>query len=524
AMLVFPALSATSIAGEHESKSFDLLLLTPMKAWEIALGKYTAAAIRASTFLIVTLPLFAMAALFGGIEIELFGTWLWTLVLLSILLSSVGIYSSSLVKTSVPAVLVTYLFSILLGLVLLMLISIVRFSPALLAVVGLFTDPTFGEAAYLLISLTVTCLLYCSILFIYTTNRLKPTSHNKSTGPRIFWLVAMIVVPAQLAGYVLIVRITNPVITTNTMLVSLFYVCVLLLISGLTFPAEPPLPSRRVKREMDRMPRVFRWIGGRLLYPGSARGVAYFSLITVVGFGLTLLAIWAGYGRLWSIAEDPTRLLSLSAGARMPAFGASGPSVTPGGAALSGLFSAQFASQARIALTLALSMLVLGQIVWTLSLTGLTRKVVGVLGFLALIAWLIVPVMTESMSSARYDSSTAMIGQFSPAQAVVNCLELAEFKVDENRYSQEKATNPNHASALDSRAKAARQGAQKLERRWNTFLGSALAALIGLLAVNLRRYRDILKAAQSLGGGLPPLAGTSGPNGGVPQQGAPAPG
>ncbi|MHC4841414.1 MAG: ABC transporter permease, partial [Planctomycetota bacterium] len=118
-MMVFPAFSATSIASEHEKKSFDLLLLTPLSAWEIAIGKFIAAGIQASVFLIATIPLFALANLFGGINPMAFFMVLLILVLFSVFISFVGVYASSLQKKVVPAAIITYLMSIFIGIILL---------------------------------------------------------------------------------------------------------------------------------------------------------------------------------------------------------------------------------------------------------------------------------------------------------------------------------------------------------------------------------------------------------------------
>ncbi|MDC1143086.1 ABC transporter permease, partial [Planctomycetota bacterium] len=118
-MMVFPSFSATSIASEHEKKSFDLLLLTPLSAWEIAIGKFIAAGIQASVFLVATIPLFALANLFGGINPMAFFMVLLILVLFSVFISFVGVYASSLQKKVVPAAIITYLLSIFIGIVLL---------------------------------------------------------------------------------------------------------------------------------------------------------------------------------------------------------------------------------------------------------------------------------------------------------------------------------------------------------------------------------------------------------------------
>ncbi|KAA0211160.1 ABC transporter permease [bacterium] len=201
-MLVFPAFSSTAIAAEHERKSFDLLMLTPLSPWEIALGKFIAAGVQASVFLVATIPLFALANIFGGIDPAVFFMTLWILILLSLLIGFIGVYASSLVTRAIPAVLVTYMFAIALGVVLIIVFSTLMFAAAnpsvrmMFPIVSMFVDPTVTEGIYYACAFGVTTAVYCAYFFLSTTNRLKPLSHNKSTSMRLYWTAAMIVMPA----------------------------------------------------------------------------------------------------------------------------------------------------------------------------------------------------------------------------------------------------------------------------------------------------------------------------------------
>src|SRR5690606_21138635 len=169
-----------------------------------------AAGIQAGVFLVATVPLFAVANLFGGIEPAAFFVVICMLVLLSLLIGFLGVYASSLVTRSIPAVLVTYVFAMFFGFILLVVFLLLTFQPFLVAalpIASFLADPTLQEALFYIGALTLTCAIWCTFLFLSTTNRLKPTSHNKSTGLRIFWTLVAIVAPLQVAAFFLLARL-----------------------------------------------------------------------------------------------------------------------------------------------------------------------------------------------------------------------------------------------------------------------------------------------------------------------------
>lgn len=518
-MMVFPAFSSTAIASEHEKKSFDLLLLTPLMPWEIALGKFFAAAIQASIFLIATVPLFAMANMFGGIEPEVFFMVLWVLVLLSILISFVGVYASSLVKKAIPAVLVTYMFAGLLGMVLLTIFLVLQvastFAAAAFPLVSFLISPNLMEGAYYVGTLTVTCILYCSFLFISTTNRLKPTSHNKSTALRIFWTVCALVVPAQLATYFMMSRLPSQDYAWNTMTMGAIYIGLLLMVPVFSAPAEAPIASRRVRREMEKLPAAMRNPVAGIFFPGSARGVAHTAMVCVLAMASMVAAAWVCEAKLVSRLDDQTQLVTDFAEVAEPTAAPRGPGTTPPGtmvtitspsiagttpadmrAMLTDYFGHQRNAMLYLAITFLVTLLVLAQITWRLSLSGISRGLCGLVAGLILVTWLVLPYIAALIADSR--SADSLITHFSPIQAVVDSLRMGDLLA---RSTLEDAAGADRYIEL----------AGRLRGHWIMFVSVAAAVGTILLVFNVVSYRKVkatfARMAQAPAAGQVPAAG-----------------
>ncbi len=483
-MLVFPAFSSTAIASEHERKSFDLLLLTPLSPWEIALGKFFAAGIQASIFLVATVPFFAMANLFGGIDPAVFFAVLWILVLLSVFISFLGVYASSLVTRSIPAVLVTYAFAFVLGLVLLTTLTVLSIDPAYAAMafplIGFLLDPTLGEGLYYIVSLTVTCAIYCTFLFLSTTNRLKPTSHNKSTGLRIFWTCVAVIVPLQIVTYFLMTRLPAYTTAFNTLIIGTIYAMLLMLVPALTGPAEPPVPSRRVRREFEKMSSALR-VGGGVLFPGSARGALHSAILVVLITALMAIVAFVAFHEVGSRHDDLAALqtdfeaVTGTAGAGAMASSMVTGLVQSDPAEVRGLVATfldhDFTGYLGMLTVLALVVLVAGQITWRLSLSGLTKALSSVLATLILALWVAVPYIAQ-FAGGESRPEEQKVAQFSPVHA-------AAIAIVWGRESARAEVIPG------PQAEQHAERANSMSWRWWTFTGSALLLGLGLLGANL---------------------------------------
>lgn len=504
-MLVFPAFSSTAIASEHERKSFDLLLLTPLSPWEIAIGKFIAAALQASIFLIATVPLFAIANLFGGIDPAVFFFTLWVLILLSLLISFVGVYASSLVKKAIPAVLVTYLFAFVLGFVLLLVFItlqvLVSFVGAAFPLVSFFSSPTLEEGVYYLVSLTVTCAIYCTFLFISTTNRLKPTSHNKSTALRLFWSVVVLVVPVQVGSYFMVSRLPSHDAAFGTLVVGAVYLTLLLAVPSLTAPAEAPVPSRRVRREMEKLPAGLMNGGGKLFFPGGDRGALHTAIITVLGMVLMTGAAWFCYSELEARTEGDMAALIED---YEQAMGDQSSSSPLGGMSLSAsrvaaatmpedelreavnsFHSAEYRGFMAFMLVLGVTLLLISQVTWRLTLSGISKSLAGVLAGLLVAVLLIVPYIAQWIGNAEADVEEAKVAQFSPIHASINAVLWGKLDGRAVIHTGETATR------FQNRADAH-------QWRWITYCAAAGAITIGLLGLNLASRRKILERIRQL--------------------------
>ncbi|MEG0767340.1 MAG: ABC transporter permease [Clostridia bacterium] len=114
-VLVAPALTAGSIAGERERQTLDLLLCTRMGALRIVVGKLLSSLVFLLLLVVSSLPMMGIVLLFGGVTI---GQVLRMLLLLSVTAlacASIGIFCSAFFKRTVTATVVAYLTVFALG-------------------------------------------------------------------------------------------------------------------------------------------------------------------------------------------------------------------------------------------------------------------------------------------------------------------------------------------------------------------------------------------------------------------------
>jgi ABC-type transport system involved in multi-copper enzyme maturation permease subunit len=512
-MLVFPAFSSTAIAAEHERKSFDLLMLTPLTPWEIALGKFIAASVQASTFFVATIPLFAMVNVFGGIDPSVFFMTLWILVLLSLLISFIGVYASSLVTKAIPAVLVTYMFAIMLGVILIVGSLIILWAasmPVLRAsfpIISMFVEPTVSEGAFYAIAFGVTASLYCSYFFLSTTNRLKPLSHNKSTSMRIYWTVAMIVMPTLFGAYFLATRLLLPGAAVGTLLTSVIYINVALLVPALTFPAEAAIPSRRVRNEIEKLPKSLMSAGGIMFMPGGARGAMHTAFLVLLASALMLLVGAVCYGELRSKLDDPLvaaqRANELVSQASPTIAGAStttpapfpAPAPTPKaptnmrillGATSDREIVERYLGHEQLGylyliLVLGATVLAVSQITWRISLSGLSKSLSGVLAGLIIGAWVVVPMIVEGIMSRNVRDEERTVAQFSPVWAGMNAW-----------YAGKAAAHKSITPAGSGDYLRHEQRSRGFDTRLLTYLITTAAIGGGLLVFNIVSHRKVM--------------------------------
>ena len=113
--IVAPAVASTAVSAEREEGTFDLLLSTGLRPQSIILGKLAATVGFVVLVALTAIPGFAMAWMFGGVaavDVILTGLLLFAALWL---FAAIGLFCSSLGRTSAVAALYAYGFIFLLG-------------------------------------------------------------------------------------------------------------------------------------------------------------------------------------------------------------------------------------------------------------------------------------------------------------------------------------------------------------------------------------------------------------------------
>ncbi|MCP4602081.1 MAG: ABC transporter permease [Proteobacteria bacterium] len=106
--LFVPSISGSSITSERDRGTLVSLLVTPMSGFRIAYGKLLASSLYVGLLLSTSIPFAALSFGFGGTSIgKLFFAYL-TLATTALSIAALGTLVSSVIRRTVPAVLLTY--------------------------------------------------------------------------------------------------------------------------------------------------------------------------------------------------------------------------------------------------------------------------------------------------------------------------------------------------------------------------------------------------------------------------------
>lgn len=151
--VVVPVRTASSISGEKERQTFDIMMTTDMTPFSIILGKVMTAIVQSMLFVVASMPIMALSFIIGGMSWSYLFWFLALALLASFFAASIGILCSSLCKKSISAVIMTYGFYLIFFLVtflpylLYQIASEVYYPPA----VSTATYYTYGENWLLLL-------------------------------------------------------------------------------------------------------------------------------------------------------------------------------------------------------------------------------------------------------------------------------------------------------------------------------------------------------------------------------------
>ncbi len=107
-MFLVPAYTAGSIAGEREKQTLEILLTTTLKPRQIVWGKLLSSISMVLLLIVSTLPTISIIFTIGGVGLTDLLEFVIVVFVFAILIGSIGIWGSVMIKRTVPATVFTY--------------------------------------------------------------------------------------------------------------------------------------------------------------------------------------------------------------------------------------------------------------------------------------------------------------------------------------------------------------------------------------------------------------------------------
>ncbi len=125
-----PAFTAGAISGERERQTYELLRTTLLPARKLVYGKLLSALTYMFLFIIVAVPLESLAFIWGGVVVEELVVALVFLLVTALAFATVGLFFSSLMRSTHSSTVLTYITVLLLavGLPILLIILLLPFA------------------------------------------------------------------------------------------------------------------------------------------------------------------------------------------------------------------------------------------------------------------------------------------------------------------------------------------------------------------------------------------------------------
>lgn len=115
---ITPPLTATAISNEHQQKTFDMLISTPLTPAQILRGKLLASMNYLFLLIFASLPISSVVFLFGGVTPSALLWWLALTITLLLMLGTLGLFISTILRNGGAATALTYIICMLMFVVL----------------------------------------------------------------------------------------------------------------------------------------------------------------------------------------------------------------------------------------------------------------------------------------------------------------------------------------------------------------------------------------------------------------------
>lgn len=108
-LLLIPIITSSSIAGERERQTLDILLTTKIRPWEIVCGKLEASLSSVLLLAVSSLPALALVYIYGGLQLLDMFALVAFLLMSAVFIGSMGIMISVIIKKTTFATIMSYM-------------------------------------------------------------------------------------------------------------------------------------------------------------------------------------------------------------------------------------------------------------------------------------------------------------------------------------------------------------------------------------------------------------------------------
>jgi ABC-2 type transport system permease protein len=166
---ITPAFTAGAISGERERQTYELLRSTLLPAHRLVFGKLASALTYMFLLILAAVPLESLAFVLGGVVVEELGLALIVLIVTAFAFAAIGMFFSSLARTTLVSTVLTYATALFVtvGLpVLLVVFATVLIDPLMYDVTSWFLEAALMYGAIFVASLSPVSVAVLSEIFL----------------------------------------------------------------------------------------------------------------------------------------------------------------------------------------------------------------------------------------------------------------------------------------------------------------------------------------------------------------------
>ncbi|HET9918741.1 MAG TPA: ABC transporter permease [Ktedonobacteraceae bacterium] len=131
-LFITPAFTSTSINGEKDRQTFDLLLCSRLSAFSLVGGKLVAGLANALLLIAAAIPLFSLVFFFGGVSPAQFVKTTLVFIVTAIEVGTFGLFFSTILRRPQVSTAIAYMFCVIWLLVPWLLIILLSINPSFL--------------------------------------------------------------------------------------------------------------------------------------------------------------------------------------------------------------------------------------------------------------------------------------------------------------------------------------------------------------------------------------------------------